>query len=135
VKEELVPEILQELDPYKSMDPDNIHPRVLRRLADMVVTPLSIIFEKLWRSEDVPEDWKKANVNSICKKGLKENPGNYRPISLTSVPGKVIEGILQRAIRSQMKHMIGKSQHGFTKGNSCFTNLMDCLLQQCNLLG
>ncbi|KAK4824361.1 LOW QUALITY PROTEIN: hypothetical protein QYF61_014021 [Mycteria americana] len=124
VKEELVCEILQELDPYKSLGPDNIHLRVLRELADVIARLLSITFEKSWRSGHIPEDWKKANVNRIYKKGLKEDPGNYRPISLTSVPGKVMKRILLWPIISQMKHTIGKSQHGFTKGKSCLTNLI-----------
>ncbi|GAB0209556.1 mitochondrial enolase superfamily member 1 [Grus japonensis] len=123
VKEELVCELLQELDPYKSMGPDNIHLRVLRELADVIARLLSVIFEKLWKSGDIPEDWKKANVTPIYKKGLKEDPGNYRPISLTSVPGKVMERILLGAITSQMKHVTGKSQHEF-KGKSCLTNLI-----------
>ena len=93
-------------------------------LADIVVRPLSIIFEKSWRSGDVPEDGNKVNVIPIYKRGLKEDPGNYRPISLTSVPGKVMERIILGAITSQMKHVIGKSQHGFTKGKLCLTNLI-----------
>ena len=80
MKEELVCELLQELDPYKSMGPDVIYPRVLRELADVIKRPLSIIFEKSWRLRDIPEDWEKANVTPIYKKGLKKDPGNYRTI-------------------------------------------------------
>ena len=79
---------------YRSLTPTNqwpIHPRVLRELADIIARPLSIIFEKSWRTGDVPEDWRKANVTPIYKKGSRENPGNSRPISLTSIPGKVME--------------------------------------------
>ena len=68
VKEKLVCEILQELDPCKSMGLDNIHLRVLRELVDIVARPLSIIFKKLWRLKDVPEDWKKANVTSFTRR-------------------------------------------------------------------
>ncbi|GAB0182615.1 mitochondrial enolase superfamily member 1 [Grus japonensis] len=106
------------------MGPNNTHPRVLREQADVVARLLSTNFEKLWRSGNVPEDWKKANVTPMYKKGLKEDPENYRPISLTSIPGKVMEQILLGAITSQMKHMIGKSQHRFTKGKLCLTNLI-----------
>ena len=73
---------------------DNIYLRVLRELADVIARPLSIIFEKSWRTGDVPEDWRKANVTPIYQKSSREDPGNYRPISLTSIPGKVMERIL-----------------------------------------
>ncbi|PKU35284.1 hypothetical protein llap_14412 [Limosa lapponica baueri] len=106
VKEELAYKLLQELDPYKSIGLDAIHLRVLRELADIIVTPLSIIFEKLWRLEDIPEDWKKANVTPNYKNGLKEDPGNYGPITLISVPRKVMERILLGAITSWENHAL-----------------------------
>ncbi|KAK4828643.1 hypothetical protein QYF61_000291 [Mycteria americana] len=91
VKEELVCELLQELDPYKSMGPDNTHMRALRELTDVIARLLSIIFKKSWRLGGIPEDWKRATVTLTYKKGLKEDPGNYRLISLTSAPGNVVE--------------------------------------------
>jgi len=66
----------------------------------------------------VPEDWRKANVTPVFKKGKKEDPANYRPVSLTSVPGKVMEQLILYVISKQVeeKKVIRSSQHGFTKG-------------------
>ena len=55
---------------------------------------LSIIFSKLWGTGEVPKDWRKANVTPAFKKGKKEDAGNYRPVSLTSIPGKVMVKVI-----------------------------------------
>ena len=71
-------------------------------------------------------DWRVASVTPIYKKGRKEDPGNYRRVSLTSVPGKVMEQVISGAIKSHIMDNQGirPSQHGFMKGRSCLTNLI-----------
>ncbi|KGL97655.1 RNA-directed DNA polymerase from mobile element jockey, partial [Charadrius vociferus] len=95
---EMVSNLLHHLDIHKSMGLDGIHPRVLRELAEVLTKTLSIICQQSWLTGEVPVDWRLANVTSIYKKGQKEDLGNYRPVSLTLVLGKVMEQIILSAI-------------------------------------
>ncbi|OWK63912.1 hypothetical protein RLOC_00011866 [Lonchura striata] len=99
---------------------------MMRELADVLAKLLSIIYQESWLTGEVPDNWKLANVTPICKKGRKEDPSNYRPVSLTSVPGKIMEQFILSAITQHLKdgQAIRPSQHGFTKGRSCLTNLV-----------
>ncbi|KFP31241.1 RNA-directed DNA polymerase from mobile element jockey, partial [Colius striatus] len=103
VEEEEVKDLLAKLNAHKSMDPDGMQPRVLRELADVIAKPLSIIFEQSWRTGKVPEDWRKANVTPVFKKGRKGDPRKYRPVRLTSIPGKVMEQLILNVITEHMK--------------------------------
>ncbi|KAK4811079.1 hypothetical protein QYF61_016365 [Mycteria americana] len=104
------------------MGPDGIHPRVLKELANVTAAPLSIIYQRSWESGEVPADWKLANVIPIYKKGMREDPGNYRPVSLNSVPRKIMLGAIERHLKENA--IIRHSQHGFTKGKSSLANLI-----------
>ena len=82
--------------------------------------------QQSWLTGDVLVDWRLANVMPIFKKGRKDDPGSYRPISLTSVSGKVMERTISGTIMDQLKvnQGIRPSQHGFMNGRSCLTNLI-----------
>jgi len=64
-----------------------MHPHALRELVEVIAEPLSIMS---WRTGLVPEDWRTASVTLVFERGKKEDSGNYRSVSLTSVPGKVM---------------------------------------------
>ncbi|KAK4811277.1 hypothetical protein QYF61_023329 [Mycteria americana] len=69
---------------------------------------------------------REVGVGLFSQKGRKEDPGNYRPVSLTSVPGKLMEQLILSAITRHVENNQGikPSQHGFRKGRSCLTNLI-----------
>ncbi|KFW05097.1 hypothetical protein N326_03238, partial [Eurypyga helias] len=87
---------------HKFMAPDGIHPRVLKEVADAIAKPLSIIFEKPWWSGENPTNWKRGNIILIFENVKKEVPGSYRPVSLTFVPGKIMEQII---LETMIRHM------------------------------
>ena len=62
---------------HKSMAPNEMYPRVLRELADIVTKSLLMIFEKSWQPDQVPEDCKKGNIAPILKESKKDDSRNY----------------------------------------------------------
>ena len=71
-------------------------------------------------------NWKLADVVPIHKKGDKDDPGNYRPVSLTSVPCKVLESIIRDELMRHLQEegLFADAQHGFRPGRSCATQLL-----------
>lgn len=120
---------LQALNPNKSPGPDGFHPRVLKELAAELSEPLALVFEKSLRNGILPSDWKEAQVTPLFKKGERCSPGNYRPISLTSVVCKVMEGIVRDKVIEHLteNRLLSECQHGFVSGRSCTTNLIATL--------
>jgi hypothetical protein len=130
---ELSPEIvfkkLIKLKPNKAPGTDSISPRILIENASELSLPIYLLIQQSLICGSVPYDWKKANITAIFKKGLKESPSNYRPISLTAHVCKIAETIIRDSIVEHLdrSNLILKTQHGFVKRRSCLTNLLEFL--------
>ncbi len=98
-----IPVVHRELSPLdisKGAGPDDIHPQMVRWLADFLAEPLSKLFANSLTTAVVPADWRLAIICPIHKKGDPEDVSNYRPVSLTSIICKTFERILKRALLS-----------------------------------
>jgi hypothetical protein len=117
------------LDPNKATGPDRIHTRVLQSCAESMAAPLADIFCQSYERSEVPDSWRDAHVAPIHKKGSKLEATNYRPVSLTPAPCKVMEGFIRESIMEHCKEagLISKAQHGFVHHKSCVTNLLETL--------
>ena len=126
ITEEGIIKLLKALDPAKAPGPDGISPRLLRELAVELAPALTLIFQSSLDTGVVPHDWRTALVTPIFKKGEHYNPANYRPISLTSVPCKILEHILVSTILSyaEANDILCDQQHGFRRQRSCETQLL-----------
>jgi len=124
---EEVAERLGHLDPSKSAGPDGLLPKVLKNVRVGLAPHLHQIFTVSLESGVAPDDMKVANVAPIYKAGEEFLSTNYRPISLTSVPGKVLEAVIKDRMVAHLEQeeLIGGSQHGFLRRRSCVTNLLE----------
>ena len=125
---EKVYEKLRNLKPGKSAGHDKWHPYVLKELAEELSEPLSILFTKSL-VEGAHETWLVAIISAIYKKGKRNEPGNYRPVSLTSVISKIMESLVRDAIIEHLvkNNVLVDAQHGFVPGRDCLTQLLLCL--------
>ena len=112
--------MLSKLNENKSFGPDNLHPKLLKFLAEneSFVTALTLLLNKCVEQECIPKIWKNALVVPIHKKGSVHLPENYRPVSLTCILCKLYETILREHILTYVAGIISDKQHGFVIGKS-----------------
>jgi hypothetical protein len=121
-----VAKLLRHLKPDKASGPDNIPNIALKTLADNIAPSLAVIYQLSLDTGRLPKDWLSANVACAFKKGDRHSPANYRPISLTSVPCKILEHIIGHHIMSYLEEhgILTPLNHGFRSGFSTETQLL-----------
>ena len=126
VTPEIIPNKIKKMKDNKSPGVDGIPPKLLKGIVDQISTPLAKMFNLSLEEGIVPSEWKEANSTPLFKKGSRNKPENYRPVSLTSVVCKLLETLIRdHIVEFLVKHkLINTSQHGFLKAWSCLCNLL-----------
>ena len=131
VREEMVRKKLKHLNAIKFCGPDEMHPRLIKELAEQLSGPIAHLFNMTIDQQTLPNDWKQALVSPIFKKGSKCLVVNYKPLNLTSVFYKVIETFIKEKFMSHLEEqeLLSKKQNGFISGRSTTIQLFNYLDQ------
>merc|ERR1712035_97554 len=116
---------LKELDIRKAVGKAEISGWVLKECAEELSHPITTLFESSLKQGRIPYQWKLADIIPIFKKGDKEVPLNYRPVSLNSIICKILERIIREQWVDYLERnrLISDKQFGFRSKRSCVANL------------
>ena len=115
---------LKDIPSSKATGVDNISIKMLKQTFPFVVEPICTMFNKILRQREFPESWKIARVSPIFK-GDKNDPSNYRPISVLPIISKLFEKHINIALLTHLTekkivhHLQYHLQCGFRGNHSC----------------
>jgi hypothetical protein len=113
---------------------DQITSEMLKADVELSAQALHPIFEKIWETEEFPEDWLKGILVKVPKKGDLSNCDNWRGIMLICIPVKVFCKVLLNRFEKQVDETLRKNQAGFRAGRSCVDhiNTLRIIIEQIN---
>ena len=122
-------EVLEEinaLNTAKSAGVDNISPRILKEIGSEIAPFLSQTMTESWNTAILPDDWLRANIVPIFKSGNKSEATNYRPVSLTSIPCKLMERIIRKRTMTFLtdNDILSDEQCGFLSKRSTLLQML-----------
>ena len=110
-----------------SPGPDNIHNRCLKNHSELLVQHLTNLFNSILKQGYIPASWKNANIILLLKPNKdKQHPSSYRPISLLSCIGKLLEKIIKQRLMLEIerRNILPQHQAGFRPGKSTIYNIV-----------
>ena len=123
-KDEVI-KLLKVLNPSKALGPDERHPRVLKELVTELGPVFAHLFQQSIDTGEIPKEWSLANICPLFKKSDRSLACNYRPVSLTCVPCKLLEHTVCSKIMAHLDgyKLLSDRQLPFRKRHSCETQL------------
>ena len=134
---EEVIKIILSLEGKKAAGPDGIRPILLKKCCAQLYKQITHLINLSLKTKTVPSQLKIAKVIPIYKKEDRQDPGNYRPISLLSILNKILEKIMYKRLYGFLHEhkILYKYQFGFRKNHSCtqaVIEIVDNILEHIN---
>ncbi|KAG1298434.1 hypothetical protein G6F66_001737 [Rhizopus arrhizus] len=123
---------IRSLPSNKAPGVDHVKNEMLLPIQHLLAPILLALFQLCWKWSYVPESWRVAQVVPIHKKGAPTDPGNFRPISLTSTFRKILERCLQNDLQLYSPP-IDIAQGGFRECRGSLDQAL-CLAEICQIL-
>ena len=121
-----VEKLLRDVNPKKAAGPDQVYCQILSNLSAELAPAFTLLYQRSYDHSIMPSVWSTAWITPVFKKGAKFEPANYRPVSLTCVPCKLMEHIIVSHVRGHIEQykLVHPNQHGFTKKRHCESQLI-----------
>ena len=128
--------LMENINDRKATGPDDIPGKLLKICSFELHEIFVILFQQSLDLGTIPDDWKSAHIFPLYKKGDRTYPVNYRPISLTCVPCKLLEHIVFSTSSDFLdrQNFFTSFQHGFRQKRSCESQILTTLKDFTNFL-
>jgi hypothetical protein len=106
---------------------DNVHNRCLKNYTELLVNHLTRLFNQILVQGYIPKAWKQANIILLLKPSKdQKSPSSYRPISLLSCLGKLLEKIIKSRLMLEVerRQILPQHQAGFRSKKSTMYNIV-----------
>ena len=113
---EEVEQAVKKLQNGKAAGEDEIVAEMLKSGGEVMIDWLLEILQEVWRTKQLPSEWKKSILVPVHKKKDRKVCDNYRGISLLSIPGKVLSLVLLDRLETIIDPQLMEAQCGFRKG-------------------
>ena len=109
----------------KSAGSDGIVDELIKYGGKPMCEMLLALFNIVWDSEYAPSYWREGLIVSLFKKGDREDPGNYRGITLLNVVGKLYSRVINNRLLKhlELNYLLHEGQGGFRMGRFCIDNI------------
>ena len=115
-----ITKLVKDIKIHKSSAIENISSFVLKDAFMAIINQITYLFNIALSTGVFPRKWKVAQVIPLPKSGDPNDVNNLRPISLLTLPGKLLEKIIHKALSTycETNHLLNKDQGGYRKEHS-----------------